>query len=506
MSLRTKMRAGVFSWGIGNAASRTLRFLAQYALLWILAPSDFGLVVMTTALMNVLQMVSDFGVAVAVIQKKDATPLYVSTAFWLNIAASLFILAVCWVSAPWLAHFYGAPEITQLVRITSLSFPVYALRTIPIAVMRRNMRFGQTALLDTIWNAISGVLMILFAFLGAGYWSLVIPAMITGLVLAPVWYICAQWRPSLMFGRAEFTELFHYAKHLVGAALLALVLTNAGFVIAGHILGPDAAGLFNVAATYSTVILINYAYLIANVSLSGFAARQEDPATLQRGFIRLYEILGGTTLPIHVLGIALAPLIFRALIPAAYASALVSFQALLALAALRCIAAHVAPFYNAINRAHVNLHFYLVSTPLCLTAMYMTCRWAFDNHGMKIGLNALGIATAVSQGLSVIALLAVMRGIMGWRDTALVRSVVPYILASIVAAAIAKLIEQGLTPLGLPALVVLVIATAVGGATYVAILYLAARGRLAMLVREALPVKLRERFVYAWFPALRTNA
>ncbi len=499
------MRAGAFSWGVGNAASRALRFLAQYALLWMLKPGDFGLVVMTTALMNVLQMVSDFGVAVAVIQKKDATPLYIATAFWLNIAASLFILAVCWVSAPWLAGFYGAPEITQLVRITSLSFPIYALRTIPIAVLRRNMRFGLSALLDTIWNATSGVLMIVFAFLGAGYWSLVVPAMITGLLLAPVWYVCARWRPALQFGRAEFTELFHYAKHLVGAALLALVLTNAGFVIAGHILGPDAAGLFNVATTYSTVVLINFAYLIANVSLSGFAARQEDPSALQRGFMRLYEILGGTTLPIHVLGIALAPLIFRALIPAAYAPALVSFQALLGLAALRCMAAHVAPFYNAINRAHVNLYFYLVSTPICVAIMYFVCDWAYAKEGPAAGLNALGVATAASQGVSVVALLAVMRGIMGWREAGLVRLVIPYFATSICAAAAAKGVEFALAPLGLPALVVLIIATAAGGAVYLLILYLAARAKLAMLVREALPAKLRERFVYAWFPALRLN-
>ena len=114
-SIRSQMRSGVLWWGLGNAVSRVLRFAAQFLLVWLLVPAELGLVAMTTAFLNVLQMVSEFGVGIAVIQKKDITDGYVHTAFWLNLAASFLILAVTWIAATWIAKFYGAEEITWLV-------------------------------------------------------------------------------------------------------------------------------------------------------------------------------------------------------------------------------------------------------------------------------------------------------------------------------------------------------------------------------------------------------
>ena len=511
-SLGSKMRRGVLFWALGNAASRTLRFAAQYLLVWLLVPADFGLVAMTTALMTVLQMVSEFGVGIAVIQKKDMTDGYVHTAFWMNLAASLFILGVTWMAAPWIAGFYRAEEMTLLVRVSSLSFPITALRTIPASLLRKRMQFGINSALETAWNGISGVLMIVFAWLGATYWSLIIPTMIVGFLMTPVWLSCAKWRPAFLFDRSQFRDLFHYSKHLVGASLLSLVLSNAGFVIAGHLLGKDAAGLFNVAASYSMIVLVNYAWLIGNVSLSGFAAKQGDNEALRHGFVRLYELLLATTLPVHAIGIVLAPLLFAVFMPESYAPALQCFQLLLAFSAVRSMAAHVAPFYNAANKAYVNLYFFLVSTPVCVAIMYYACERGLAAGGPKAGLDALAWATAVTQSISVLAVLAVARRVLGWRDVGLVWRAVPYVFASAIGAAVAYGVSAagGEASFGLPARVagfaVLVAATASGMTVYAATLYVAARPKLAVLVRDAVPQKMRDRYVYAWIPGLRATA
>lgn len=502
-SLRARMREGVVFWGLGNAASRALRFLAQYILLWILAPSDFGIVAMTTALMNILQMVSESGVGVAVIQRKDLTPAYITTAFWVNLAASMLVMLFAWISAPWFARFYGAPEIAWLVRVTSLSFPAMALRTIPTALMRRNMQFGLSSALETAWNGLTGVAMIGYALAGGGYWSLVVPAIAVSIATAPAWYVCAGWKPSFTFHGGAFRDLIHYAKHLIGASLLALLLSNAGFIIAGHILGKDVAGLFAVATTYASVLLINFAYLVANVSLSGFAARQDAPDRLRAGFMRVYEMLAASTLPVHALGIALAPLIFEVLMPAPYAPAAPAFQLLLALAALRSVAAHVAPFYNAINRAHVNSLFYALSTPICVAVMYAACRFADTRGGAYAGMNALAWSTAATQGLSIVVLLAAMRWTLGWRHAGLLRTLAPYAASSCVAVAAAKIVERTFASFALSPLLMLVTATCAGFAAYMVVLYWFARARLALLVRDALPSRVRERYVYSLLPALR---
>lgn len=508
-SIRSKMRSGVLWWGLGNAVSRVLRFAAQFLLIWLLVPAELGLVAMTTAFLNVLQMVSEFGVGIAVIQKKDATDGYVHTAFWLNLAASLIILAATWFAAPWIAKFYRADEITWLVRITSLSFPITALRTIPGSLLRRRMQFGLNSALETAWNGISGALMVVFAACGASYWSLVIPSMIVGLVMTPFWFSYAQWKPAFVFDRREFTDLFHYAKHLVGASLLSLILANAGFVIAGHLLGKDAAGLFNVASVYSAIILINYAWLIGNVSLSGFAAKQNDHGALRSGFMRVYELLVATTLPIHVFGIVLAPLLFTVFMPERYQPALTGFQYLLAFAGLRSCGAHIAAFYNAVNKAYINLYWLLISTPVCIPIMYLACRHGFESGGVQDGLDALARATALSQGFFTIGVFVIAKYVVGWAEVKLLRCAMPYVVATALGAGLAYGIAYAGSsyspelPVRVYGFVVLVIATAAGAAAYAATLYFTARPKLALLIRDALPKKVRDPIVYRFLPQLR---
>jgi PST family polysaccharide transporter len=245
------------------------------------------------------------------------------------------------------------------------------------------------------------------------------------------------------------------------------------------------------------------------VSLSGFAAKQGDNDALRHGFLRVYELLVATTLPVHALGVVLSPLLFTVFMPERYQPALTCFQLLLAFAAVRSLAAHVAPFYNAINKAHINLYYFLISTPLCIAIMYAACRHRFESGGVQAGLNALGWATLLSQGLATLGVLTVAKYVVGWSDAGLLRRAMPYATATALAAGVSYGVAFAAMSIssGLPAraygFVVLVVATGAGMGVYATTLYVAARPKLAVLVRDAVPGKLRDRVVYRWLPQLR---
>lgn len=501
-SLRSKMRWGVAAWGMANVAARASKAVVYLILIWLLAASDFGLAIMTVALMAIPLTLSEFGVGVAVIQKKDLSDAYASSAFWLNLTASLAMAAAMWPAAPWLAQFCGANEMTALVRVAALGMPVQALRTIPTALLRKRMQFGLYSGLETIWHVLSGALAVVFALLGAGYWSLLVPSIVAGLVMAPVYFMAARWRPSFSFDGKVLREVFDYTKNVVGATLLGLLLHNAGYIIAGHVTDTHWAGLYNVAATNAMFVVINYACLIGNVSLSGFAVKQGEPETLRYAFGRVFEILAATTLPVHLLGIALAPLIFAALLPATYLPSIAAFQVLLGFAAVRALAGHVAPFFNAIDRSDINLKFYVASTPLCLAVMYGACRYAKTSGGDDAAILALAWATALSQGVSVLAWLALVPRTLAWKRAGLIPALAPYGVSAAVAVAVAKGASLGLDALHAPALLNLAACTALGGFVYLFALYAGARPSLARLVCDIVPVRVRERYVYALLPSL----
>jgi O-antigen/teichoic acid export membrane protein len=396
------------------------------------------------------------------------------------------MLCAAYVLAPWLAAFYGEARVTLLVRVSACGFLVIALRTIPMALLRKRLQFGRYAALDTAWHISSGALTAVMALMGAGYWSMVIPPVAAGLGLAPLWFVAARWRPSFTFEFAVFREVFLYSKNVVSASLLLLVLNNAGFIIAGHLLSTGEAGEYKVAMENAMFVVFNFAWLVGNVTLSGFALRQGQDERLRAAFTRVYEVLTATTLPFHVLLFVLADVLFSGVIDPKWAPAMPLFRILLVYATVRAVIAHVAPFYNAINRTDVILKYYACVTVLCVPAMYLGCLY----HG----LTGLAWASSVLQALGAVTILGLTPRILSWSSLGYVRRTVPFVMASVAVALAAKGAAAALSNFGLPAAIVFFAASAVGGLCYPSVLYLVDRPRFQQILTDLMPDRIRTKY------------
>jgi polysaccharide transporter, PST family len=488
--VRARVRSGVLFLGAGNAAARGVRLSVQFLLYWLLDPVDFGIFAMTLAFVEVLQMLSEFGVGMAVIQKRDMTPAYPTTAFWLNLAVGLLMLGAAWAGAPILAGFYNEPAVTLVVRVSALNFVVLSLRTIPMAILRKEMRFGRYAALEAAWNTATGLLSVGFAFAGARYWSLVIPPMITGLLIAPAWFYAAGWRPSLRVDTALLREIFGYSRFVVGSSLLGLATLNFGFIFAGHFHGTDQAGLYKFAMQNSSIVVLNFAWLVANATMSGFALLQGDREQLRNAFLRALKALTATTLPIHILLFVLTPQIFE-VFPEKWGEAAALFRILLVIGALRTVTAHHVPLFNAVGRADITFRYFLVIALVGIPGMYAGCRW--------YGLPGLAWATCLVFCGGTITMLLLTPRLLGWKRIGYVRENLAFILASLLAGAVAYGSARFFGDAGLPALPNFFAASTVAGVCYLVALYCGARTQLWEVIELIVPNRFRGRRFEALF-------
>jgi PST family polysaccharide transporter len=76
-------------------------------------------------------------------------------------------------AAPLLARFYGEPRLLAVVIVSSTSFVILGLRTVPYGLMERAMDFRYLAILEIGQGAVTGPLTLLLAWTGMGYWSLI---------------------------------------------------------------------------------------------------------------------------------------------------------------------------------------------------------------------------------------------------------------------------------------------------------------------------------------------
>src|SRR5579871_14214 len=178
--------------------AQMVRVLGQMATLVVLArllpPSAFGLLAMVAAIGLVLDLVKEFGLSSATIQKSDITQAQVSALFWVNTGVGAILAAGLFLAAPLIARFYGQPELESIARWLSIGFLASGLTVQHWALLRRQMRFVAIAGMETTADLTSFAVSIALAATGAGYWALVVQRLIPPvLMLLASWAFC-RWR------------------------------------------------------------------------------------------------------------------------------------------------------------------------------------------------------------------------------------------------------------------------------------------------------------------------
>ncbi len=483
-SLRSKMRSGALFLSIGNIVSKLAKVVV---VAWQLELGDFGVVAMAAAFMMLLQMFSEFGIVPAIIQRKDLSERYTATAFWAGMVMSTLMMGIAWMAAPWLARFYEEPLVANVVRVSSLGFVLLALRMIPMALLRKRLRFARYALLDTAWQISTCLLTLVFAVAGAQYWSLVIPQLITGVLILPFWFHAVRWLPGLCFDTQIFREIFKFSKNVLLVTIGAFALNGAGFMLAGRLLGTEPAGVYKFSIELAMFVTFNFAWMVSNVVVSGFALAQDDSERLRRAFGRVYDVLFAVTLPLHVLLFVQADLVFTALFPDKWLGAIPILRILLLCGVMRSLGAPITQYYYATNRSHVNVWFMLVQVVTLLPAMYFGC--------VLYGMGGLAFATSTVFSAVVAGMFFLIPRLNGWEPLGYVKRSAPWLVASIVLAGVAYGVAHLLASVECPTLLNLLFSSLTGVLAYPLAVFLCARNHFNQLVEEIVPERIRN--VYA---------
>src|SRR6266496_3223728 len=77
----------------------------------------------------------------ATIQRQDVDQRQISTIFWINVGLNLILTLLFVASAPFIASFYGEPQLKPLVVMLSVPILLGALSNQHYALLRRNMEF-----------------------------------------------------------------------------------------------------------------------------------------------------------------------------------------------------------------------------------------------------------------------------------------------------------------------------------------------------------------------------
>lgn len=221
--------------------AQAVRVLGQLVTLVILArilpPAAFGLLAMVASLNLVLDLLKELGLSSATIQRNDLTQAQVSALFWINAGAGFLLAALLALVAPLLADFYDQPDLTAVARWLALGFAMSGLTVQHWALLRRQMRFGAIAGLETVADYAGYAAAIGLAVAGEGYWALVAQRLITPAVLmVGSWLVC-RWRPARPAAAPGLRELLNFGASVTVSGFATALSRSFDQIMIGWLLG-----------------------------------------------------------------------------------------------------------------------------------------------------------------------------------------------------------------------------------------------------------------------------
>ena len=421
-------------------AAQAIRVLGQLATLVVLVrllpPSAFGLLAMVASLGAILDLVKEFGLSAATIQKQGISHAQVSALFWINAAVGALLGAGLLLAAPALARFYGQPELEPVARWLALGFVLSGLTVQHWALLRRQMRFGAIAGLETIADFAGFAAAIALALAGEGYWALVVQRLVSpALLLAGSWAVC-RWRPAPPAPAEGLRELLRFGASVTGSGLATALARSVDQILIGWLWGPAVLGLYE---RTTRLVLLPINTINAPVYAAGMPALSrliDRPERYRSMFRQIMQKLALLTMPVFAMAAVLADWLVQILFGPTWAQATPLVALFSVSAAYLPVLLAAGLLYMTQGRMRELLRATLIDAALCVASILAGLFWGVTGVATSIAIVGLLVR------LPVAFWLATRRGPVSMGH--ILTAIAPAACAAIVAAAAVWALRHGL--------------------------------------------------------------
>lgn len=299
-SLKSKVAKGAVWTLMEKLSTQVVGFVVSMVLARLLTPNDYGTVALTAIFFAVAGVLVDGGFGNALIQKKDADDLDFNSVFYLNVALSIVAYIAMFFAAPCIAHFYDAPELVLIVRVSSLCFIFNAINAIQNAELTKKMLFHLSFKVSLITCFTSAVCGVTLASIGFGVWALVWSSLITGIVgVIARWFIIA-WRPKMMFSVSRLKPLFTYGWKMAFSGLLDSVFRELNGLLIGKFYSRADIAFVNKGRSLPSLAMNQVDETLGRVSFPALVLLQDDKVKLREAMRRMMRCSTFLVFPLMV--------------------------------------------------------------------------------------------------------------------------------------------------------------------------------------------------------------
>jgi PST family polysaccharide transporter len=463
--MATKVNRGLAWIGVASSLVSLLDLAALLIVLryWV-NETDYGIATKCVWVLPILDQATEL--SAPVVQRDDLSDSKISSVFWINLGLGMAVFGLILFGAPILAReFYGHAVVGTMLIVYGTKLIFQNVYLIPIALMKRELRFKELSVIRIIANLAEFVGKVGFAAAGFGIWCFVLGPMCRVLVTGIGAQICHPWRPKLTLRFREAKDYVMFGLKTSGSQILFSFYTSVDYPIVGYYFGDDALGFYRIAFEIVLEPVRMISNVIVDIAFPAFARLRHQHDRLIAQFVSFTKLNLITVMTYSAIVLVASEDVIAVIFPK-FTGAATAVRVLCIVAVLRSVSFMIPPLLDGMGHPHRTFT-YTLSAAITLPISFVLGSILLGDY---FGFLSVAIAWSVGYPIAFAILMYLAIYTLNWSTMAYLRAI-SGVAVCMIAAGVAGLGVHRLFTGQAPWIRLLVTTIAVVGVTGVLLAY-----------------------------------
>lgn len=233
----------------GRLTSESLRVGGHLFLTRLLPPEAFGLFLLVNTFVHGLANFSDIGIGASIVQNRSGEAReFLDTAWTIQVARGVLLWLICCAGTPFVADFYGQPELLVLVPVGAASLIIASFTSPVLALLQRRLELKRWVMIDIAVQVMAVATMIFLAWWTQSVWALIAGTLVTVTARMVISHgLDRGYRPRFAWHSDAAMALIGFGFWILLNTPLGWLADNADRLAIGRLAPIDVVGVFYVA-------------------------------------------------------------------------------------------------------------------------------------------------------------------------------------------------------------------------------------------------------------------
>jgi len=348
------------SWMTGiRIAIRILTFVKTIVIARILNPAQFGVFGIATLVLTFVEIITETGINIFLVQKKDNIDKYVDTAWITSITRGFIIGAIIFATSSGITRFFSISEINTIALISIVPI-IRGFINPSIIKQQKELLFKREFYYRTVIFIFETAMSIIFVIITNSVSGLIYAMILSAAFEAILSFFVIKPTPKLDFHILRFKEIIHQGKWITGSTVFNYFYQSGDNIAVGKLLGTGSLGLYDMAYKISLAPLSDFADTIAKVTFPVYVKISNNKDRLRRAFLKTFFFVFIIVVPIGLAISLFAKDIIILVLGEKWIGAIPALQILGIFGAIRAISVFSNTFFLSIKKQNIFMYINLV--------------------------------------------------------------------------------------------------------------------------------------------------